>query len=164
MTNDQIRDVFEAEHARLWRSLLAHTHDAEIASDAVAEAFAQAVRRGAALRDPVAWVWRAAFRIADGQLAARPRWDEAALRYQASPDMLPDEVVALLDALARLHETDRQVVILALVAGFSSSDLARIVHVSPGAVRVRLHRARRRLRTALSSEASPEELSPRRTS
>jgi RNA polymerase sigma factor (sigma-70 family) len=164
VTNDQIRDVFAAEHARLWRSLLAHTQDAEIASDAVAEAFAQAVRRGAALRDPVAWVWRAAFRIADGQLAARHRWDEGPLRYKASPDTLPDEVVALLDALARLDETDRQVVILALVAGFSSSDLARIVDASPGAVRVRLHRARRRLRTALGPDASPEGTSQRRTS
>ena len=59
-----LRAVFAAEHGRLWRSLLAYAGDPEVASEAAAEAFAQAVRRGEALRDPAAWVWRAAFRIA----------------------------------------------------------------------------------------------------
>jgi len=61
-----LRAVFAAEHERLWRSLLAYAGDPEVASEAAAEAFAQAVRRGAALRDPAAWVWRSAFRIAAG--------------------------------------------------------------------------------------------------
>jgi len=39
--------------------------DPEVASDAVAEAFAQLIRRGDEVRDPRAWVWRSAFRIAD---------------------------------------------------------------------------------------------------
>ena len=37
---------------RLWRSLLAYTGDADITEDAIAEAFAQALRRGSALHDP----------------------------------------------------------------------------------------------------------------
>lgn len=57
-----LRSVFEAEHERLWRSLLAYAGDADLASDAPAEAFAQALWRGDGLRDPAAWVWRAAFR------------------------------------------------------------------------------------------------------
>jgi RNA polymerase sigma-70 factor, ECF subfamily len=162
VTDDRLREVFEAEHARLWRSLLAHTRDAEIASDAVAEAFAQAVRRGDALRDPAAWVWRAAFRIASGQLAARRGRNEAAPECQASPDTLPDDVVALLDALARLDQTDRRVVVLSLVGGLSAFEVGRIIDASPGAVRVRLHRARRRLRVALGSDPSPEATSRRR--
>ena len=32
-----------------------------------AEAFAQALRRGTAIRDPRSWVWRAAYRIAAGE-------------------------------------------------------------------------------------------------
>ncbi|HET6753375.1 MAG TPA: sigma factor-like helix-turn-helix DNA-binding protein [Jiangellaceae bacterium] len=162
MTDERLREVFEAEHARLWRSLLAHTNDAEIASDAVAEAFAQAVRRGDALRDPAAWVWRAAFRIASGQLAARRGRHEVAPRCQASPDTLPDDLVALLDALARLNQTDRRVIVLSLVGGFSAVEVGRIIDASPGAVRVRLHRARRRLRVALSSDPSPKATSRRR--
>jgi RNA polymerase sigma-70 factor (ECF subfamily) len=158
-SEDRWRRVFEAEHGRLWRSVLAQTGDPEVASDAVAEAFAQAIRRGDAVRDPVAWLWRSVFRIAGGQLAARRRHvADVALSMPLvalpSTDTLPDEVVALLDALARIEETDRRVVVLALIGGWSAAEVGEIVDASPGAVRVRLHRARRRLRAALADEAS----------
>ena len=42
--------------------------DREVASDAVAEAFAQALRRGDAIRSPERWLWRTIFRIAAGEL------------------------------------------------------------------------------------------------
>ena len=45
-----------------------YARDAEVASDAVAEAFAQALRRGDALRSPATWVWTVAFRLAEGLL------------------------------------------------------------------------------------------------
>lgn len=151
---DRWRSVFETEHARMWRSVLAHTGDPEVASDAVAEAFAQAVRRGDEVLDPVAWLWRAVFRIAGGQLADRRRWSgpDGGAGEAAAPsgDTLPDEVAALLDALARLDDTDRRVVVLSLVGGWSAAEVGAIVGASAGAVRVRLHRARRRLRAALS--------------
>jgi RNA polymerase sigma-70 factor, ECF subfamily len=155
VADHELRAVFEAEHARLWRSLLAQTGDAEIASDSVAEAFAQAVRRGDALRDPAAWVWRAAFRIAGGQLATRRRWNRAPPVSLAFADESPEELVALLDALSRIDETDRRVVVLSLVGGFSAFEVGRIIDASPGAVRVRLHRARKRLRADLGADASP---------
>jgi len=154
--DERLRSVFEREHARLWRSLLAHTGDAEVASDAVAEAFAQAVRRGDALRDPAAWVWRAAFRIAGGELAAPHRRDQHDTPPTRSVDSLPDEVVALLDALARLDDPDRRVVVLCLVGGLSAAEAGGLVGKSAGAVRVRLHRARRRLRYALNADDAAE--------
>jgi hypothetical protein len=40
----------------MWRALLVFAGDAEVASDAVAEAFAQALRRGGEIRDPKRWV------------------------------------------------------------------------------------------------------------
>jgi hypothetical protein len=48
--------------ARLWQALVAFAGDPELASDAVAETFAQALRRGEAMRDPARWVSRAAFK------------------------------------------------------------------------------------------------------
>src|SRR3954452_4927403 len=68
---DRVEAVFRSVHRRLWRSLLLFTGDAELASDAVAEAFAQVLRRGGAVDDVEAWVWRSAFRIAGGLLAAQ---------------------------------------------------------------------------------------------
>jgi len=41
-------------------------------------------------------------------------------------------------------------VVLSLVGGWSAAEVGAIVDASPGAVRVRLHRARRRLRAALT--------------
>jgi RNA polymerase sigma-70 factor (ECF subfamily) len=156
---DRWRELFEAEHARLWRSLLAHTGDPDVASDAAAEAFAQAVRRGEAVRDPAAWVWRAAFRIAAGQLAVGRRSGTGASPDLpvAAADTLPDDVVALQDALGRLPEADRRVVVLSLVGGLPAAEVGRVVGATAGAVRVRLHRARRALMAALAPEPAREE-------
>jgi RNA polymerase sigma-70 factor (ECF subfamily) len=156
---DRWRALFEAEHARLWRSLLAHTGDPDVASDAAAEAFAQAVRRGEAVRDPAAWVWRAAFRIAAGQLAVRRRSGrgESPDLLVAAADTLPDDVVVLLDALGRLPEADRRVVVLSLVGGLPAAEVGRVVGATAGAVRVRLRRARRALMATLAPEPAREE-------
>ena len=58
--------------------------------------------------------------------------------------LLEDE--ALQRRLARLSPGDRQVLRLAVIAGFSGDELAATLGVSPGAARVRLHRALIRLR------------------
>src|SRR3954463_5345139 len=72
---ESVEAVYRADADRLWRAVYAFAGDAEIASDAVAEAYAQLLRRGAAVRDPAAWVWRAAFEITRGALKVR-RLDE----------------------------------------------------------------------------------------
>ena len=61
---DEVERSFRAQSERLWRALLLFSGDPEVASDALSEAFAQALRRGSAIRDVDRWVWRAAFRIA----------------------------------------------------------------------------------------------------
>jgi DNA-directed RNA polymerase specialized sigma24 family protein len=60
---ESVEAVYRADAERLWRAIYAFAGDAEIASDAVAEAFTQVLHRGAAVRDPAAWTWRTAFRI-----------------------------------------------------------------------------------------------------
>ena len=70
-TESAVERIYRDHGSRLWRSLAAFTGDPDVASDAVAEAFAQALRRGEELRDPLAWVWRVAFRVASGELQRR---------------------------------------------------------------------------------------------
>ncbi len=48
----RLETLYRADGDRLWRALLAFAGDQDIASDSVAEAFAQALRRGVAVRDP----------------------------------------------------------------------------------------------------------------
>src|SRR6188474_3962569 len=68
-----IEALYRQEADKMWRALFAYAGDAEIASDAVSESFAQAIRRGSAIRDPRAWVWKSGFRIASGELKRRSR-------------------------------------------------------------------------------------------
>ncbi len=66
-----IEALYRADAERMWRAIYAFAGDTEVASDAVAEAYAQLLRRGSAVRDPAAWVWRTAFQISRGALKAR---------------------------------------------------------------------------------------------
>jgi len=63
---EQIECLYRERGDRICRGLLAFSGDPEVANDAVAEAFAQVLRRGDEVRDPERWIWRAAFRIAAG--------------------------------------------------------------------------------------------------
>jgi len=149
-SRDRVHDAWLTHHERLWRSLLAWSGDREIASDAVAEAFAQAARRGEAVDDVGRWVWRAAFRIAGGLLAdGRRRRGGPPPTEPADPATLPDDAVALIDALDHLRPSDRQIVVLSLVGGWPAADIGRLTSTQPGTVRVRLHRAKAQLRTLL---------------
>lgn len=51
------------------------------------------------------------------------------------------------DALARLSETDGMALVLRTEHGLPYAEIARVLEISEGAARVRIHRARRRLFT-----------------
>src|ERR687887_1464635 len=107
--------LYASEAERIWRAVLAFSHDREIASDAVAEAFAQCIRRGNALERPEAWLWRTAFRIAAGALKERGRW--GALPVEPSYEM-PETPVRLLGALRRLPANQRAALVLRHYVGY----------------------------------------------
>jgi hypothetical protein len=80
--------------------LFAYSNDAELAFDAAAEAFAQALGRGMAIRDVRSWVWRTAFRVAAGDLKSRSRYALGPIPEGATHDFhLDDELVAALQGL-----------------------------------------------------------------
>jgi RNA polymerase sigma-70 factor, ECF subfamily len=142
----RLEDVYRRDGGRLWRAVLMYAGDREVANDAVAEAFAQALRGGDAIRDPSRWVWRAAFRIAAGDLKDRRKRIEAAEeRYETSE--LP---LLLRKALLRLSPKQRAAVVLHHYAGYPLRDVARIIGSTRSAVGVHLHRARERLRRLLA--------------
>jgi RNA polymerase sigma-70 factor (ECF subfamily) len=137
--------LYRRDGGRLWRAVLMYAGDREVASDAVAEAFAQALRRGKAIREPRPWVWRAAFRIARGELKRRRT---PALRADDSYEQ-SDLPLLLREALARLSPKQRASVVLHHYAGYPVRDVARIIGSTSSAVGVHLHRARERLRRLL---------------
>ena|SRR5438874_10735814 len=147
--SDAIGVLYRCHRERLWRALVAFTADRDVASDATAEAFAQLLRRGAVVRDPASWVWRAAFRIAAGELKARRA------RGLPLPPATPVashvnlESFELVEALQRIPLSQRQVLILRYYAGYSAKEIAAMLDSTHAAVRMRLSRARLALRRLL---------------
>lgn len=146
----QLEALYRQDGDRLWRALLAFSGDPEVASDAMAEAYAQLLRRGSAVKNPQAWVWRASFRIAAGELKRR----------STTTDRIPDlgylhqEVDAeLVDALAKLPDKQRAAVVLFYYADASLRDIADRTGTSPLSVRVNLSRGRKRLKELLGDNS-----------
>jgi RNA polymerase sigma-70 factor (ECF subfamily) len=143
-----IERSYRDQRERLWRALLLFSGDPEVASDAVAEAFAQALRRGDAIRDPAAWVWRAAFRIARGDLQRRSSTTELI----DVPIEVPEPTVDLIRALAVLSPKQRASVVLHHYAGYSTKQTAALIGSTSAAVGVHLQRGRTRLRELLKEQ------------
>ena len=143
---ERLERLYREQGARMWHAVLAFAGDPEVASDAVAEAFAQALRRGDEIREPERWIWRTVFRVAAGDLKTRSRSVPTTIERTYEMEEPARELVA---ALARLSERQRAAVVLHHAAGYSVREVAAIVGSTPAAVKVHLMRARRRLRELL---------------
>ena len=141
-----VEAVYRQQRERLWRALRLVTGSSDIASEALSEAFAQLIARGAAVHDPASWVWRSAFRIARGEMQRRGR-DEPLI--EELPVEAPEPLVDLLRGLSTLTPHQRTSVVLADYAGWTHAEIARALRSTPAAVAVHVHRARRRLRAFL---------------
>jgi RNA polymerase sigma-70 factor (ECF subfamily) len=144
--------LYRTDADRLWRAVYAFAADADIASDAVAEAYAQVLHRGPAVRDPQAWTWRAAVRLASGALKARRAAGSvvAAAEPAAYRDRYAD--TDLIDALRRLPDGQRAAVVLFYYADLPVSRIAQRLGSNSLAVRANLSRGRRRLRELLGDD------------
>ncbi len=149
---DDLERLYREQGARLWRAVFLYTRDAEVASDAVAETFAQALRRGDALRSPATWVWTVAFRVAAGEMKTRRRHGaldehtEEVASAVAVPAGAPEDAMDLVRALERLSPKQRAAFVLHHYAGYPHAEVARIIGSTTAAVAVHLFRARAKLR------------------
>lgn len=150
---DPVEEVYRSQHHRLWKSLLAFTGDPDIAAEAEAETFSQAFARGEGIRNPQAWVWRSAFKVAAGMMADRRTTSQVAAPTEealgetaAGGVQLDASLVEFLDLLGTLSHQQRLVVILRYAGGFKPTEIAELLETTPGTVRVQLHRAHQHLR------------------
>jgi RNA polymerase sigma factor (sigma-70 family) len=146
---EAIERLYRERGDTMWRAILAYSSNPEIASDAVAEAFAQLLRRDDAVRQPERWAWRAAFRIAAGELKA-VRQTGGSLPENSYEIELASVDVAR--ALATLSDRQRSAVVLHYLADKPVAEIAEILGTTNGTVKVHLSRARRRLRDELGGD------------
>ncbi|MEY2470089.1 MAG: hypothetical protein QOF21_2787 [Actinomycetota bacterium] len=137
------------------------------AADVVAEAFTVAWRRLAdvpAEPETRPWLFGVARRVVANQrrgelrrvgLHEKLRVSLGAIQA-SSPD--PADALALTqpiaEAMARLPETDREVLRLAAWEELNASEIAMVLDVPAATVRTRLHRARTRLRSVLDEQSA----------
>lgn len=139
---DDLDQLYRKRAPRMWRALTAYTGSRDVAQDAVAEAFAQALARGDGIRSPERWIWKAAYRIAAGELKRRGVFTELVVDESVTMDEPSWEILA---ALVRLSPMQRSSVVLHYYAGYPASDIARITGSTSAAVWVHLSRGRRHL-------------------
>jgi len=126
------------------------TRDAALAEDAAQEAFIRAHR---ALRDYrhessfAAWIRKIAIRTAIDLVRRRRPEDPIAesLLSGASEEKQHEDADLLREALAALSPLDREILLAREVEGVGDREVARRFEMTVTGVRVRMHRARRRL-------------------
>jgi RNA polymerase sigma-70 factor (ECF subfamily) len=148
--------------------------DEEDARDCVQDAFVQAFRniQGFEHRSSLAsWLHRIVVNAALMKLRARerhpedsvdellPRYDDYGFRVQPEGRVHPSSEGLLADAethdlvrryIQRLPETHRSVLLLRDMEGYDTEETARLLGVTPGTVKTRLHRARAALKALLT--------------
>ena len=132
----------------------------EVADDGLAETFLVAWRRLDDVPDePRAWLLAIARRVLANQRRSSRRQGALVERLilQRPPEVaVQTERDPVLQALSRLRPLDQEALLLVAWDGLTSIEAARVLGCSAIAVRLRLHRARRRLAGALAAaEPSP---------
>lgn len=152
---------FRDHYAQILAFSMRRVSGREIAEDVVADTFAVAWRRRDRIPDPaLPWLYAIAGRVIANQyrstrrrrnLDMRLAQETGAVAPGADPAESLDRRDAFSAAFARLAEPEREVLRLIAWDGLDTRDAARVFGCSPGAFRVRLHRARRKLAKQLEA-------------
>jgi RNA polymerase sigma-70 factor, ECF subfamily len=161
MTDGARRERYEAAYRELYAPIcgyaLRRVREPEDAAEVIAETFATLWRRfdrcpqGEELRP---WLFGVARRVLANQRRGERRRSALSERLAANVDpgtaLYPDEAPSeLARAFASLSDSDRELLSLVAWEGLTREELAVALGTNRAAVRLRLHRARKRLRDAL---------------
>jgi RNA polymerase sigma-70 factor (ECF subfamily) len=174
---DAINQLVRKESGLVFRCIRRLVHDDDEAQSLVQETFLQALTKLDSFRGDSkfsTWLCAIAINLARGALRKRARYDlleeqdidrlqptftaggrhtERYTDWNPESEMEKQEMQTLLhNAIDRLPESYRTVVILRDIQEIPSDEVAQILNISEGAMRVRLHRARQTLRTLLDDQ------------
>jgi len=164
--------LYRANVAAVTAYFARRSADPQTVADLTADTFVQAIMSFATF-DPRkgtsrAWVFGIARRIYAAHCEAHSQQRSRVERLAGRRELAPDEVGELIDridaeragralvtGLTTLPAADRAVVELVDLAGLQPKEAALALGIAPGALRMRLMRARARLRKAASPDLAP---------
>ncbi|MDR6320757.1 RNA polymerase sigma factor [Actinoplanes couchii] len=166
-SGDEHEQRFRRVYADNFEALLAYAlrrvDQPDDASDVVAETFLVAWRRSRELppeEEIRLWLYGVARRVLANhhrggtrrqRLGERLRQRLSAVVSRDPGGEVPQRL-AVRAALARLDETDRELMMLTIWEGLQPREVAEVLRMTPGAVRTRLSRARAKLRELVGDD------------
>jgi len=164
--NDSV--IFEGDYQRIFRYIMSMIQDTAEAEDLTQETFLRAYRRRDTLRDEgaqTAWLYRIATHVCLDRLrqyarrAPKETEDELDQMDVAEPDtpslqqtIEKDEMSECVQGyLDRLSDSYRAAILLHDMHDLTAPEIAQLLGVSLATVKIRLHRARNKLRIALQA-------------
>ena len=157
---ERLAPLFDRHHRRLFNFFLRSTGSRAVAEDLVQEVFVRMLRYRQTFRpgaEFVPWMYALARNAANDHWRARPRELELT---EETPEPVASEAhpIAGLEAaessrrlaaaLARLEPGKRELLLLARSGELRYQAIGELLGVTPGAVKVRVHRAMKDLRAA----------------
>lgn len=159
---------YEEVHLQAWRLALYLCGRREDAEDLLAEAIAQAIRNIDKLRDSTRfrpWFLRLMRNLHIDHLRRRKRqldvadfggdqivWERLGRYPTISGPQRRTEVRTVFRALDRLPESLRLPLVLSALEGYSVKEISEIMGIGQGTVKVRIHRARKKLMEFLGDD------------
>jgi RNA polymerase sigma-70 factor, ECF subfamily len=164
---DRFEHCFREHYAQVLAFSMRRVSAREVAEDVAADTFAVAWRRRDRIPDPaLPWLYAIAAHVIANQyrsahrrhnLDARLVHEYGAAAAESDPAESLDRRNAFSAAFALLDEPEREVLRLIAWDGLGTRDAAQAFGCSPGAFRVRLHRARRKLAKQLEAAEHPSQ-------
>jgi RNA polymerase sigma-70 factor, ECF subfamily len=164
---EQFEDIFRRTRADLLAYLMRRAGNPEEAADLLAETYLIAWRRLETIppgEQARLWLYGVARNLLRKRASRSRASDELVQRLAAElraaqqlhEERGDDRAGPVLEALARLGERDRELLTLSAWEGLTPREIAAVVGMSPNRVRVRLHRARAKIRAQLGRAGVPE--------
>lgn len=160
---ERLAELFDRHHRRLYNFFLRLVRSGAVAEDLVQEVFVRILRYRQTFRPGAEF---APWLFALARNAAADHWRRAPREVAAGPDApepaaaLPHPLAGLEErerharlalALARLQPDKRELLLLARSGELRYERIGELLGVSAGAVKVRVHRAMKELRTAFEA-------------
>lgn len=167
LSEDIFDELYEAYYPRVFAFVYSRVDNAELAKDVAAEVFERAYLKGNEVRKREAyggWLFAVAKNVITSHYRRRRREDDLmdrmrdSLRLVSRPDSPEDHLVKsewadrLMGRIRLLPTRDQELLSLKFDAQLKNAEIARVMRMSEGNVRISVFRAVRRLREYVKNE------------